>query len=679
MIKSVYFSRQENTMGPAFLQDSSGPTFGADEAVKVLSSLSLTSVAVQDYLVVMSTDFDVTISDEPYVVLMLLYNVKSGHFFARMWSKTVNIGTVKDLNQFYEVCHRHFKREKLCLGCPYNGEEEKAQSYLVSHSPFPRKISKTCTGFIREHSSANTISCMACGDLSECTIDIQKEEKAAVSVENVLDLVDVTIKEELVENNQEYNEPDVQGQFQENDAILDRGVVEHSHTKEERVLCVPDPVEVENGDGEGKQEGNSNDGKFEDPKGVSIPAFVYQCKECGVSFRHIREFREHKMEGHRSYLAVDENDLKTEEEPQVQSQYQHQVQKGRKMWPCQYCHQVFRNQATLYYHRKRKHNWGQFKCLMCRKKFHFAKELVAHANNVQHFQKPECPSCKDQIPLTDLEQHYELCSYAKMSEASKLSAQKSTLTEFPCQYCDEVFRNRTSLSYHRKRKHNWGQFECLICHEIYNFVKDLVEHFNITQHCQNGNFKCPSCKEQVPITGLEYHYELCYEAKYKETIKLADRSLSERKVPCKFCESQFNTKTAYYMHRRNTHLWLNFRCPECDKLHHFARDLVEHMHNTKHGENGPVKCPSCQGQIATADLEKHVELCIPSERRRAYSTKKLEKIQCTVCGILTNKMSAHMLKHEKPKFSCSHCGKMMKTKNTLVAHERIHTGETPYQ
>ena len=159
-------------MEAPLLQDSSGPAFGAEKAVKVLSSLSLTSVAIQDYLLVMSTDFDVTISDEPYMVLMLLYNAKSGDFIARMWNKTVKVGKVMDLDQFYEVCDRHFKRQRLCLGCPYNGEEEEeAQSYLVSHTPFPRKIAKTCTGFISEHSSANTIYCVACGDLSECDMD----------------------------------------------------------------------------------------------------------------------------------------------------------------------------------------------------------------------------------------------------------------------------------------------------------------------------------------------------------------------------------------------------------------------------------------------------------------------------------------------------------------------------
>ena len=648
-----------------------GPTFGADQAVKVLSSLSLTSVAVQDWLVVMSADFDVTISGEPHLVLMLLYNVKCGDFFARMWSKTVNTGRVESLDQFYEVCRRHFRKEKLCLGCPYNDEgEEEAQSYLPSHTPFPRKIARTCTGFIIEHCSANTISCKACGELSELDIDTQKEEKAIVSVENVLDLVEVSIKEEHMENNQECNMPDVQQRLQENHAILDSGVVEKSHANEARY---PDQVQVENEDGEGTLVENAR----------------YKCKECGERFKGIKELRNHefchqvfgnRVEGDPSYLAVEASDLKTEEEPQVEP-YQYQIQNGRKMWPCQYCEQVFRNWTTLYHHRKSKHKWGQFKCVVCSKKYNLAKELVKHLSDVQHNQKPFCPSCNDQVPLTDLEQHYETCLDANMRQAWKLSKQRSTVTQFPCPFCNEVFRNGTTLYIHKKRVHLWGQFECLTCHDIFSFVKDIIEHFNITPYCQNGNFKCPSCKEQVPIEGLEHHYELCNDAKRKEAITRSNRNNHRGNIPCKFCDSLFNTQQAYCMHRRKKHLWAQFRCPVCDKLHNLAKDLLEHMHDANHAENGGVRCPSCQEQIATADLEKHVEVCIPGEQKRKYNLANLEKIPCTVCGVLVNQkvLSMHMAKHEAPKFKCSHCGKMMKRKDSLMAHERIHTGETPYQ
>ena len=269
-----------------------------------------------------------------------------------------------------------------------------------------------------------------------------------------------------------------------------------------------------------------------------------------------------------------------------------------------------------------------------------------------------------------------------MRQARKLSVERSTITEFPCQYCGEVFRNRTTLYIHRKKVHNWGQFECQICREIFPFVKELVQHFEVTQHCQNGDFECPSCRDLVPLEGLQDHYEMCHEAKRKEESKESARrsALGGGKVSCQFCEAKLNSRQAYYMHRRRKHLWAEFRCPECDKPHHFAKDVVEHMQTASHG--GAVRCPSCQGQISAADLEEHVGSCIPCEAKRKYhSSEKFEKIQCSACGVLVikNYLALHMLRHEEAKFSCSHCGKMMKRKDSLVAHERIHTGETPYK
>ena len=102
------------------------------------------SVTFRDYLVVMRSDFDVTIEGEPYLALMLLYNTRDGKFMARIWNQTVFTGSAPNLEQFVEACEKHFSG-KPCLGYPQVEEDEHSmQQFIISQTPIPRKISKTC-------------------------------------------------------------------------------------------------------------------------------------------------------------------------------------------------------------------------------------------------------------------------------------------------------------------------------------------------------------------------------------------------------------------------------------------------------------------------------------------------------------------------------------------------------
>ena len=57
--------------------------FDFDEAKRVLKELGLQSIIINDYLVTIKSDFDATIKGEPYVALMLLFNMRLGLFMAR--------------------------------------------------------------------------------------------------------------------------------------------------------------------------------------------------------------------------------------------------------------------------------------------------------------------------------------------------------------------------------------------------------------------------------------------------------------------------------------------------------------------------------------------------------------------------------------------------------------------
>ena len=85
------------------------PLFCQEEATKILQSMSLTSFLFHDYLIVMRSDFDLTISDEPYIALTLLLNRKSGRFMARTWNRTVRSGNVTSLEEFEDACKSHFR------------------------------------------------------------------------------------------------------------------------------------------------------------------------------------------------------------------------------------------------------------------------------------------------------------------------------------------------------------------------------------------------------------------------------------------------------------------------------------------------------------------------------------------------------------------------------------------
>ena len=61
----------------------SKPSFGQPEAKSACANLSLTTVDYGRYLVVMRSAFDVMISGEPYLALMLLLDMDTGNFLTR--------------------------------------------------------------------------------------------------------------------------------------------------------------------------------------------------------------------------------------------------------------------------------------------------------------------------------------------------------------------------------------------------------------------------------------------------------------------------------------------------------------------------------------------------------------------------------------------------------------------
>ena len=160
---------------------------GKAEATDVAALLELRSLDYGNYLVVVKSDFDLIVDDEPYLAIMLLLNVTTGKYIARIWNQTVSTGIVTTQDQLMAACKTHFEHMP-CLGCPESAHDKTQLDFLISQTPIPRKISKSCHRVLKK-GIGSEVSC------PECTL--LKETKNQTAVEDVEPQEEVIKKETL--------------------------------------------------------------------------------------------------------------------------------------------------------------------------------------------------------------------------------------------------------------------------------------------------------------------------------------------------------------------------------------------------------------------------------------------------------------------------------------------------
>ena len=163
------------------------PRFSQAEVEGVCGRLSLSSVSLGRYLVVMRSGFDVVIAGEPYLALMLLLELDSGKFLTRIWNQTITRGRALTLEGLVEACETFFARSgRPCLGLPEDEDEQVMQDFLVSQTPVPRKLSKACRRVLGRDEGEAVPSCAECfklRDLKSLTLAPAAADDDIVGVE----------------------------------------------------------------------------------------------------------------------------------------------------------------------------------------------------------------------------------------------------------------------------------------------------------------------------------------------------------------------------------------------------------------------------------------------------------------------------------------------------------------
>ena len=480
-----------------------------DEAQHVVSGLLLTSVMMGHFLVIMRSEFDVTLSGEPYIALMLLLDLKSGKYISRVWNQALETGSALGKGKLLDACKHTFCRGRPCLGHP------------VGQKPFPRRMVATCKKVLGNDAGADEATCQECSNIKPCHTEpdgvVKEELYTDLDVKNdtletleitssSIDLDDFAVgvdKEELAINCKAEEHLTLSSQEEEIE-------IEKSREPEEPSDSEGNVKSKHNGQSVTTAgRGNETDFIKKCPycsktftqkssglaRHLKVKHFCgnFKCQVCGFGAKFATDLIKHMNENCHNHdpLALCPNCKKKVAFQDIQAHYEDCITRGYKeiiakstgKGPqiCPKCGKTSSSKAGLRIHlqiHKREQGLGGEPigyCEKCGKKFISKQGLKFHLKNSHTKDPVACSSCDQKFASLWL------------MRSHRLKEHNPTLQ---CEYCEYTTHNRTSLKLHQ-RKHFDPTFKCSHCGKMFKHQQSLETHER--EHTGERPFECNVC------------------------------------------------------------------------------------------------------------------------------------------------------------------------------------------
>lgn len=297
----------------------------------------------------------------------------------------------------------------------------------------------------------------------------------------------------------------------------------------------------------------------------------------------------------------------------------------------------------------------------------------------------------------------------------KNSNNKTDTFPLICEYCDKTFMNASGLSVHRRVHTGETPFKCPYCHKSFKQNAHLDVHMRT--HTGETPFQCAFCDKRFTqncnrLRHQKTHFTNVTSGQEGAAIFNSDPNSDTAAYGCGICHQGFDTKHNFDSHVCIDHSYVadddgsgdvQSLLPSPDNDPQLSSgDKIKSVDEKKESPGSRDDGFEKASDDPPADVASYSDFPIPNKRIKEEETspqKDFSEVETNPVKFQsaedreessheensanTDEMAPSGKKEPTNSkygdFACGFCPRTFRSQSALLAHRRIHTGETPYQ